>query len=75
MTAILPTSQILGSGCAISNSTIGSTNLDQVHRGLRVVAGLLLGFLTAPLDLLVVVFARDAAVAVAAERTGAVQRS
>ncbi|WP_158846463.1 sensor histidine kinase [Saccharothrix deserti] len=36
-----------------------------MHRGLRVVVGLLLGFLTALADLLVVVFARKAAVAVA----------
>ncbi len=48
-----------------ANSTIGSTSLDQVHRGLRAVAGLLLGFGSALVDLLVVVFARRAAVAVA----------
>jgi signal transduction histidine kinase len=36
-----------------------------VKRGLRVVAGLVLGFLSALLDLLVVVFARNAAVVVA----------
>ncbi|MEU4741655.1 histidine kinase [Actinosynnema sp. NPDC023658] len=37
----------------------------EVYRGLHVVIGLLLGFLTALLDLLVVVFARKSAVAVA----------
>ncbi|MFJ6676056.1 histidine kinase [Actinosynnema sp. NPDC091369] len=36
-----------------------------MHRGLRVVAGLLLGFATALVDLVVVVFTRKAAVAVA----------
>ncbi|ONI85548.1 sensor histidine kinase [Saccharothrix sp. ALI-22-I] len=36
-----------------------------MHRGLRVVAGLFLGFLSALVDLLVVVFARKAAVSVA----------